>query len=202
MRRLRRRRKLSRIFKRGHSPNPPVILRRWKGHNRSVIALFPTISAGGGSIQSYEHIGQHGGASLRVVMRRTTPVSARDLEAKELLAELRQRGYRRLRVVRRAAATMRAALNPRHRNPTARSLPKAAAKVRALWKKALAWEHIKPGPANSPQFVTFSPGNPYARGYDNAVMELMTARRSLGQGPASFSVNPRRRRRKARRQWR
>lgn len=81
----------------------PVILRRWRyretGTNReggSVIALFPELPAdeGGYTVQSYEHVGQHGPADYATVMGLTEPVApGRDMDAEGLLVELRSRGY-------------------------------------------------------------------------------------------------------------
>lgn len=72
-----------------------VILRRWsKKEGGSVIAIFPyQISDSDGNVNSYEHIGQHGGASLGLVSI-TTAVKETDPDAKDLLAELRGRGYK------------------------------------------------------------------------------------------------------------
>ena len=73
-----------------------VIFRKWD--NGDICALFPDIPAGGGYCQSYEHIGQHGGADYGHVIRSTIP--ARPAEFAELARELRGLGYR-LRVCKR-----------------------------------------------------------------------------------------------------
>jgi hypothetical protein len=55
-----------------------------------VIALFPKLPAGGGMITSYQHFGQHGDASPKLIkeLRKATKP-----EYTELLAELRRIGY-------------------------------------------------------------------------------------------------------------
>lgn len=78
-----------------------VIFRKWpKREGGTVIALFPAIAATVGNpynCQSYEHVGQHGAASVNLTQR-TKP--ATPAEYKDLAKELRQRGYR-LRIVKR-----------------------------------------------------------------------------------------------------
>jgi hypothetical protein len=73
-----------------------VILRRWRGQYRSIIALFPEMREGPGTINSYEHVGQHGEANYQSVLDRTDPVRFDDPEAATLLDELRMIGYRPL----------------------------------------------------------------------------------------------------------
>lgn len=71
-----------------------VILRRWRGEPKSVIALLPDIPADdSGHIQPYEHIGQHGGADYNLVISRTVPAYEHEDDAKDLLKELQGRGY-------------------------------------------------------------------------------------------------------------
>lgn len=71
-----------------------VILRRWpKKEGGRVIAIFPyDIFDLRGSVNSYEHIGQHGAASLDLIDR-TSPVSEYEEDAKDLLEELKSIGY-------------------------------------------------------------------------------------------------------------
>ena len=84
-----------------------VIFRAWRGAQGGVIALFPEIPADnyGHLMQSYEHIGQHGGADCIGITR---PVGRHDADAvKELTAELEAIGYS-LTVCKRATSAMRA----------------------------------------------------------------------------------------------
>lgn len=68
-----------------------VVFRKWRDTD-DIIALFPEINAGNsGHCQSYEHIGQHGGADYMNVIARTRPASP--AEYADLLAELRCIGY-------------------------------------------------------------------------------------------------------------
>lgn len=72
----------------------PVIFRKWpKSEGGGVIALFPTIPAdwAGRYCQSYEHVGQHGGADYHGVVRQTTP--AKPDEYADLASELTGIGY-------------------------------------------------------------------------------------------------------------
>ena len=87
----------------------PVIFRRWRwqsGQQGSVFALFPTLSAGGGYVTCYQHIGQHGQANYGVCVRRSLGMLMPD-EYAELLAELRRVGYDDLVVYRRRQPWMR-----------------------------------------------------------------------------------------------
>jgi len=71
-----------------------VIFRKWnKKHGGGIIAFLPDIEANPGMIMSYEHIGQHGGASLRIMGRPDTFL-AKPEEYQELLAELKMIGYK------------------------------------------------------------------------------------------------------------
>jgi hypothetical protein len=78
-----------------------VVFRRWKD-NGGVIALFPELPADlyGDYCDSYEHVGQHGGADYHGVVHHTKPCSPDD--AAGLAAELRTIGYV-LRPVKRAS---------------------------------------------------------------------------------------------------
>lgn len=84
----------------------PVMFRAWKKKDGGgVIALFPTIPAdvGGVYCQSYEHVGQHGGALLLGVIEATRPASPE--EYAPLLQELLSIGYD-LKVVKRTTSRM------------------------------------------------------------------------------------------------
>ena len=67
-----------------------VIFRKWA--NGDIIALFPRIPANGfpWEMLSYEHVGQHGGASMGIIDK-TRP--AKPDEYATLKAELEGRGY-------------------------------------------------------------------------------------------------------------
>jgi len=74
-----------------------VIFRKWRNKPGTVLALFPRIAAGetrfGTQLcQSYEHVGQHGGAIYDHVIHMTRP--ATPAEYADLKEELEQRGYR------------------------------------------------------------------------------------------------------------
>ena len=78
-----------------------VLFRMFGGE---ILALFPQVAATVGKpwhCQSYEHIGQHGSADCRLVMRASRP--AKPAEYRELAAELRKIGYR-LQIVKRCTA--------------------------------------------------------------------------------------------------
>ena len=81
-------------------PIDKVIFRRWRDSPHSVIALFPYEPAGLSFVNSYEHVGQHGGADYYAVLQHTTPAPATDPEVVGLMAELTARGYN-LKVVKR-----------------------------------------------------------------------------------------------------
>jgi hypothetical protein len=72
-------------------PRTKVVFRKWPDGN--IIALFPQIASDvfGYSCQSYEHVGQHGGADYSGVVQRTTP--AKPHEFSDLKQELERRGY-------------------------------------------------------------------------------------------------------------
>ncbi len=71
----------------------PVVFRVWKGKDGTVVALFPTLPAdnSGRLCESYEHIGQHGGADYAGCIRRTRPATPE--EYARLKAELTTIGY-------------------------------------------------------------------------------------------------------------
>jgi hypothetical protein len=83
----------------------PVIFRKWKPRREfdeeggDIIALFPTIPSDSDNyynVLSYQHIGQHGGASPDIV---SDTVPATPSEYAGLLKELHSVGYRSLNVV-------------------------------------------------------------------------------------------------------
>ena len=85
-----------------------VVFRVWRGKEGGVIALFPEVlqDCAGRYCSSFEHVGQHGGASLPVVLQRTRP--AAEAEYRELQAELESEPYNyRLVVRRRITRSMR-----------------------------------------------------------------------------------------------
>ncbi len=71
-----------------------VVMRRWRDGSREVFALFPDVDEGDGLCSSYQHVGQHGGASYALCIRLSRPAAGPD--ADELLDELRGIGYRPL----------------------------------------------------------------------------------------------------------
>jgi hypothetical protein len=79
-----------------------VIFRKWKDGS-SIIALFPEIPADnhGRFCESYEHVGQHGGADYHGVISQSKPATT--TEAKDLHDELSHRGYN-LKIMRRATS--------------------------------------------------------------------------------------------------
>jgi hypothetical protein len=73
-----------------------VIFRRWpKSQGDGIIALFPEIPSDleGRFCLSYEHVGQHGGADYRAVIRMTKPVRGFSTRLEKLMEELQGRGY-------------------------------------------------------------------------------------------------------------
>ncbi len=83
-----------------------VIFRRFRSEPHDVIAVFPEIPADYGHlVQSYMHIGQHGGCDYQTLVDQTRPAGADDDDVKELRAELERIGYR-LEVRRRVTAEM------------------------------------------------------------------------------------------------
>lgn len=81
-----------------------VVFRRWRDGG-GVIALFPELPADihGIYCDSYEQIGQHGGADYYGVVRHTAPATPEESAA--LATELARIGYR-LVTVRRASARL------------------------------------------------------------------------------------------------
>jgi len=82
-----------------------VIYRTFLAGNRDAIALFPEIPCNDTLIQSYQHVGQHGGASLNLLLALTRRATAKETEV--LSGELQQIGYTNLRPVLRVSAKMR-----------------------------------------------------------------------------------------------
>jgi len=83
-----------------------VIFRQWRANNGGgIIALFPEIPSDnqGRFCESFEHVGQHGGADYYGVMAATKPVKPADY--KDLARELKGRGYN-LKVIVRASRRM------------------------------------------------------------------------------------------------
>lgn len=78
-----------------------VIFRRWRDSD-VIIALFPELPSDyeGRICDSYEHVGQHGGADYHGVVQATRPVT--DEDANDLIAELTRIGYR-LKPIKRAS---------------------------------------------------------------------------------------------------
>ncbi|MBM3740829.1 MAG: hypothetical protein FJW39_34215 [Acidobacteria bacterium] len=78
-----------------------VIFRRWRDTG-SIIALFPELPSDyqGYFCDSYEHVGQHGGADFHGVVQATRPVSID--QAEDLIAELTRIGYK-LKPIKRAS---------------------------------------------------------------------------------------------------
>ena len=79
-----------------------VVFRVWKDRPGGVLALFPELPSdyAGLLCESYEHVGQHGGADYAGCIARTRP--ARPDEYTDLAHELTGRGYD-LRPIRRAS---------------------------------------------------------------------------------------------------
>ena len=73
-----------------------VVFRRWKAKPHTLIALFPTLPAthDGRYCMSYEHVGQHGGADYRGVLRRSVRVTQPEAEKDGLYNELLRIGYK------------------------------------------------------------------------------------------------------------
>jgi hypothetical protein len=76
-----------------------VVFRTWKDDG-SVIALFPDLAVGGGCCESYQHVGQHGGADYGHVVSKSRPSTPAEYMA--LKMELARAPYNyKLRVVKR-----------------------------------------------------------------------------------------------------
>jgi hypothetical protein len=78
-----------------------VVFRKWRD-GFGIIALFPEIPTDlyGYYCESYEHIGQHGGADYHGVVMNTVP--ANTVEYADLFEELTRIGYK-LRAIKRAS---------------------------------------------------------------------------------------------------
>lgn len=75
-----------------------VVFRKWK--DGDIIALFPDdVNPHDGTVTSYMHVGQHGAADYAGVIAATQP--AHEQEYHDLLAELKQIGYKNLYPVKR-----------------------------------------------------------------------------------------------------
>jgi hypothetical protein len=72
------------------------IFRRWRGGQKTVIALFPydPHDYTGIYCSSYEHTGQHGGADPAGVIRRTRPASLGEPDVAALRRELESEPFR------------------------------------------------------------------------------------------------------------
>ena len=70
-----------------------VIFRRWRHEGKEVIALFPYDQVGDYWCNSYEHVGQHGGADYNLVIRYTKPADINDEDVQALMKELTEIGY-------------------------------------------------------------------------------------------------------------
>jgi hypothetical protein len=69
-----------------------AVFRKWRAYPHEVIALFPEIEARSGFCESYEHVGQHGGAQYEIVNRLTVPATPDEYAS--LKSELESIGYR------------------------------------------------------------------------------------------------------------
>jgi excisionase family DNA binding protein len=86
-------------------PITKVVFRKWHGEGGGILALFPEIPADihGHHCQSYQHVGQHGGADYSLCIGKTT--AATPGEYADLKEELESIGYR-LEVVNRITPAM------------------------------------------------------------------------------------------------
>jgi hypothetical protein len=75
--------------KRKSAPKDKVVFRMFNGE---VIALFPEQEESRGNVNSYMHIGQHGGANYNLVMSKSK--KATPSQYKDLKAELKSIGYK------------------------------------------------------------------------------------------------------------
>ncbi len=66
-----------------------VVFRKFK--KGDILALFPGIESGRGFVESYQHIGQHGGADYRHCIDVTKPATPE--EYSDLQQELESIGY-------------------------------------------------------------------------------------------------------------
>ena len=69
----------------------PVIFRKWRTSEGGILALFPSLPHNELLCQSYEHVGQHGGADYTGMMARTRPASKK--EYADLKRELESAPY-------------------------------------------------------------------------------------------------------------
>lgn len=81
-----------------------VIFRKFKTGG-DVIAIFPEIQDGYGTVLSYQHIGQHGACCINFS---SFTVPANGTEIRPLLKELKSIGYTDLKIVKRMTPKMRA----------------------------------------------------------------------------------------------
>ena len=72
-------------------PKTVVVFRTWRGRWKTVLALFPELDAGNGYCDSYEHVGQHGGADYAGCIARSHPAGPE--EYRSLKLELESIGY-------------------------------------------------------------------------------------------------------------
>ena len=86
-------------------PITKVVFRKWHGEGGGILALFPEIPADihGHHCQSYQHVGQHGGADYSLCIGKTAPAAPG--EYADLKEELESIGYR-LEVVARITPAM------------------------------------------------------------------------------------------------
>ena len=75
-------------------PITKVVFRKWHGEGGGILALFPEIPADihGHHCQSYQHVGQHGGADYSLCIGKTAPAAPG--EYADLKEELESIGYR------------------------------------------------------------------------------------------------------------
>jgi hypothetical protein len=78
-----------RVVKKKAPPKDKVIFRMFNGE---VIALFPEQKESRGNVNSYMHIGQHGGANYDLVMSKSK--KATPSQYKDLKTELKSIGYK------------------------------------------------------------------------------------------------------------
>lgn len=74
-----------------------VIFRRWRdNYGGGIVAIFPYIpgTIDANHCMAYEHVGQHGAASIEKIITRTTPTKQSDEDVLALRRELVAIGYR------------------------------------------------------------------------------------------------------------
>ena len=69
-----------------------IVVRAWKGEEHNPIAIFMDQPEGDGLFNSYQHIGQHGGADPKII-HDTLPIALDHPAVVALITELRQIGY-------------------------------------------------------------------------------------------------------------